>query len=282
VSSVGEDLVLCSGTLPRSATFEERLEAARCGNFDAISLWCRDYAQARSAGLSDHDMRAMLEDKGLSVAEIDPAWWWTPGAGKVRIPPELDDMNVFSFGETDMFAIADAVGARSLNAVDVLGGGWTREEATEAFSDLCRRAAEHNLVVQLEFLSWSKIPDLETAWQIVRDADQPNGGLTIDSWHYFRSGSDNRSLEAVPGSSVVGVQLSDAPLEAEDDLVHATLHERRLPGDGELPLRALVETLRRIGSHAPIGIEAFSDGLHGRPAAEIGELAGERLRTLLA
>jgi sugar phosphate isomerase/epimerase len=281
VTTVGDDLVLCSGTLPRSATFEERLEAAQSGHFGAISLWCRDYAQARSEGLSDHDVRVMLEDKGLSVAEIDPAWWWTPGAERVRIPPELDDMNVFCFGASDMFAIADAVGARSLNVVDVLGGKWTREEATEAFSDLCRRAAEHGLLVQLEFLSWSKIPDLETAWQIVSDANQPNGGLTIDSWHYFRSRSDNRSLEAIPGSSVVGVQLSDAPLEAEDDLVHATLHERLLPGDGELPLGALMETLRRMGSQAPIGIEVFSDGLHKRPAAEIGELAGERLRSVL-
>ena len=166
--------------------------------------------------------------------------------------------------------------------MDVLGGRWTREQATLAFADLCRQAAEHGLLVQLEFLSWSKIPDLEAAWQIVRDADQPNGGVTIDSWHYFRSGSDEWSLEAIPGSSVAGVQLSDGRSEAENDLLDATLHERLLPGDGELPLRALVETLRRIGSQAPIGIEVFSDGLHERPAAEIGELAGERLRSVLS
>ena len=63
MTSIGDDLVLCSGTLPRSVTFEERIEAARSGKFSSISLWCRDYAQARSEGLSDRDVRAMLDDE---------------------------------------------------------------------------------------------------------------------------------------------------------------------------------------------------------------------------
>ena len=191
-------------------------------------------------------------------------------------------MNIFCFGETDMFAIADAVGARSLNAMDVLGGRWTREQATLAFADLCRRAAEHGLLVQLEFLSWSRIPDLEAAWQIVRDADQPNGGVTIDSWHYFRSGSDEGSLEAIPGSSVAGVQLSDAAARSGGRPSRRHPSRTALARGWRAPLRALVETLRRIGSQAPIGIEVFSDGLHERPAAEIGELAGEHLRSVLS
>ena len=32
----------------------------------------------------------MLRDHQLSVAEIDPAWWWLPKADEVRMPPELD------------------------------------------------------------------------------------------------------------------------------------------------------------------------------------------------
>jgi sugar phosphate isomerase/epimerase len=277
-----DDLVLCSGTLPRSSTFEERLSAARAGRFRYISVWGRDYAQAQSAGLSDADMRAMLADSGLSVAEVDPVWSWPPGAGDVRVPRELDDMSIFCFGENEMFAIADALGARSLNAVDAIGGKWTIDQATEAFANLCVRAAEHGLLVQVEFTPLSKISDLTTAWQIVRDADQPNGGLTIDSWHYFRSGSDDGLLEMIPGSRIFGIQLCDAPRRAESDLLHATLHERLLPGDGELGLESLVETFRRIDSLAPIGVEVFSDALHGRPADEIGHKAGDSVRSVLS
>ena len=34
-----EDLVLCSGTLSRGASFRERIAAALAGGFSGISLW---------------------------------------------------------------------------------------------------------------------------------------------------------------------------------------------------------------------------------------------------
>jgi sugar phosphate isomerase/epimerase len=277
----GDDLVLCSGTLARRSGFVERLAAAAAGQFKGISLWGRDYELARSEGLTDLDMRTMLADAGLSVAELDPAWWWPPGAGDIRLP-ELDDQNIFGFRETEMFAIADALGARSLNAVDAFGGRFTRDEVTDAFAQLCIRAAEHGLLVQLEFLPWSKIPDLRAAWEIVRNADQPNGGITIDAWHYFRSESDDGLLDAIPGSQILGIQLCDAPLEPDPDPVRSTLHERLLPGDGELDLGSLVASLRRIGCRAPIGIEVFSDALHELLPVEIAQRAGAALRGVLA
>jgi sugar phosphate isomerase/epimerase len=278
----GDDLVLCSGTLARRCGFADRLEAAAAAQFRGISLWGRDYELARSEGLTDSDMRSMLADAGLSVAELDPAWWWPPGASDLRLPAELDDQNIFGFRETEMFAIADALGARSLNAVDAFGGRFTREEVTDAFAHLCLRAAEHGLLVQLEFLPWSKIPDLRAAWEIVRNADQPNGGITVDAWHYFRSGSDDGLLDAIPGSRILGIQLCDAPLEPEPDPVRSTLHERLLPGEGELDLGSLLVSLRRTGCRAPIGIEVFSDALHELSTVEIALRAGAALRAILA
>ena len=127
--------------------------------------------------------------------------------------------------------------ARSLNAVDVFGGSWSLDEAAAAFAGLCDRAAEHGLLVHLEFLPWSRIPDLATAWEVVRAADRPNGGLMLDAWHYFRSKPDGALLRSIPGASILGVQLCDAPAVPEPEPLQATLHERLLPGDGDLDLR---------------------------------------------
>jgi len=277
-----DDLVLCSGTLSREVTFADRLAAAIAGGFTAISLWGRDYERAQAEGWSDGDLRAMLADSGLSVAELDPAWWWLPGAADVTIPREVDTENVFSFGETELFAIADALGARSVNAVDVFGGSWSLDRAAGAFAALCDRAAEHGLVVHLEFLPWSRIPDLATAWRVVRAADRANGGIAVDAWHFFRSGSDPALLDDIPGAKVLGIQLDDAPALPEADLLTATLHQRLLPGQGGLDLEGLVGGLRRIGAQAPIGVEVFSDDLHTLPAAEAGRRAGRATRDLLA
>jgi sugar phosphate isomerase/epimerase len=276
-----DDLVLCSGTLRRGIPFAERLSAASGAEFAAVSLWGRDYAAARAEGLSDSDMRSMLADHGLVVAELDPAWWWLPGASDIHIGPELDGEDVFRFGEAELFAMADALGARSVNAVDVFGGSWDTDAAAEAFAGLCARAAEHDLLVHIEWLPWSRIPDLATALQIVQLAGQPNGGLNIDAWHLVRSGNRIDQLREVPGQLILGIQLDDGPAEPEPDLVEATLHHREIPGDGEFDLSGIVAALFGTGMTAPIGVEVFSDPLHERPADEAAQAAARATRSVV-
>jgi sugar phosphate isomerase/epimerase len=223
-------------------------------------------------------MRARLDDHGLAIAEIDAAWWWLPGAPET-VPDEM--AGAFAFGEADVFTIADAFGARSLNAVDVFGGAWAIDEAAERFAGLCDRAAEHGLLVHIEFLPWSRIPDLATAWEIARLADRPNGGVLIDSWHWSRSNPDLDLLRTLPAGKVLGIQLDDGPAAAEADLVDATMHARLLPGEGEFDLAALVDALRATGMQSPWGVEVFSDDLHALPPSEIAARAAAALRKVV-
>lgn len=276
------DLVLCSGSLAREATFGERIAAAVAGGFSGISLWARDYFAAQRDGLTDPDMLALLGDNGIAVAELDLAWSWLPGASGIHIPAELDTEELFAHDEADLFKIADALGARSLNAIDVFGGDWTVDDAAGAFAGLCDRAAEHGLLVHIEFLPWSRIPNVTAAWEIVRRADRPNGGVLLDAWHFFRSGADFEALRSVPGDRVLGLQLDDAPDAPESDLPTASLHVRRLPGEGELDLPRLLQTLRELRSVAPIGVEVFSDELHALDPTEAGRRAGAAVRGVLA
>ena len=139
-----DDLVLCAGTLPPGVPFVERLSVAADAGFRYISLWGRDIAAAHDAGHSDADMRSMLADHGLGVAEVDPAWWWLPGAASVHIDPAFDTEQVFRFGEDELLAMAGAVGARSINAVDVILGIQLNDgpQAAEAnLVEAARRAA---------------------------------------------------------------------------------------------------------------------------------------------
>jgi sugar phosphate isomerase/epimerase len=280
----GDDLVLCAGTLPRETPWTERLAAAAGAGFAGLSVWARDYAAAREDGWSDADLRAQIADHGLAVAELDPAWWWTPGDVDVASLVAIDDMDVFRYGEAEMFAIADALGARSINAADVLGGPWGVDDAAEAFAGLCDRADEHGLLVHLEFLPWSRIADLATAWEVVHRAGRRNGGVALDAWHWFRSDtpSDLAAVRAIPGDKVLAVQLDDAPAEREAKLMSATLHERLLPGEGAIDLNALLGALGEIGAAAPIGVEVFSDTLHALGPFEAAQRAADATRAVLA
>jgi sugar phosphate isomerase/epimerase len=277
-----DDLVLCSGTLGRHTLFRDRLEAASGAGYRAVSLWGRDYQAARDEGYSDADLVALLDDHGLVVAELDPVWWWTPGAESFSIPPELDPIDVFRFGESELFRIGQVLGARSINAADVIGGDWGVADAAASFAALCDRAAEHGLFVHLEWLAWSRIPDLATALEVVTLADRPNGGLNVDMWHCARTGTSADDLRAIPGDRVLALQVDDGPAEPEENLIEATLHERLLPGEGDFDLLGYLKSLRAIGASAPVGVEIFSDVLHASGPTEAAARAARATRALLS
>ena len=89
-------------------------------------------------------------------------------------------------------------------------------------------------------------------------------------------------LRSLPGERVLGIQLDDGPAEPEANLIEATLHERRLPGEGEFDLGGLLQAFAEIGAVAPLGVEVFSDELHALPPADAGRQAGDAMRRLLA
>jgi sugar phosphate isomerase/epimerase len=182
----------------------------------------------------------------------------------------------------DFLRLAEAIGGRSLNACDIFGGDWSLDDAAEAFAALCDRAAEHGLLVHLEFLPWSAIGDIRTASQVAQRADRANAGVMVDSWHFFRGHPDFEALRGVAGSLITGIQLNDAPLAAEADLMDASMRFRQLPGEGQLALTELLEVLDEIGAVAPRGVEVFSDELRRLEPVDIGRQAGDSVRAALA
>jgi sugar phosphate isomerase/epimerase len=266
------DLVLCAGTL-QGVGFAARLAAARAGGFHAISLFPDDYRRARDEEkLGDGDLRAMLADHELGVADIDPLLNWVPGL----------ESEFFGPSAADFFRIAGAVGARSINLALPLPAPLPLGALVSSFAGVCDRAAEHGLLVHLEALPWTAVPNVEVADQIVREAARKNGGLMLDAWHHFRSGTPNAALDAVDGRRVLAVQLSDAPATPDPDPMSETLRLRRLPGEGDIDLADLVRRLDAIGSRAPIGVEVFSESLAALPSEEVGRRAGARLREVVA
>ena len=271
-----DDLVLCNGTV-MNASFSELVAAARAGGFNAISLFAATYRNAREQQkLSDADLRNMLADNGLCIAELDPLLNWVPGHVFPGGGPALDA------DEDTFYRMADALGARSLNVVWALPQRLPDSQLIDAYAALCDRASSHGLLAHLEFLPWSQINDVVAACAIVRQAGRDNGGILLDSWHHFRAGTANAVIAQIPGRHYFGVQLNDAPAQADADPIDETMRARLLPGDGDIDLVDLIRQLDRSGSNAPIGIEVFSTPLWRLSAEEVGRQAGEKLRKIVA
>jgi sugar phosphate isomerase/epimerase len=126
------------------------------------------------------------------------------------------------------------------------------------------------------------IRTLTEAWGIVEAAGRANGGLTIDAWHFFRSGSTLEQLARIPGERIHTVQLCDAPAAPQTDLWAELMTARLLPGEGELDLSGLIRTLDAIGSTAPIGVEIFNTRQNDQPLTQIAQDWTAAARSVLA
>ncbi len=274
------DMVLCAGTV-MGTPFLDRLEPSAKHGFAGVSLQPTDYQALRAGGTTDGEIRARIADHGLQVSELDAVTTWFEGhEPPLSWDPAFAGMLRANTAEA-LCPIGEAVGARSLTVVEFYGVPVDVDTAAAGFAKVCDRAAESGLLAHLEFLPWTHIPDLRTAWEIVRRADRPNGGLLVDSWHLFRSGSTLEELSAIPGERVVYVQIDDAPPDAEADLSEETQHRRLLPGDGSFDLHGLIRTLDGIGCTAPIGVEVFSDELAREPVDEVARRSAETARGVL-
>lgn len=264
------DTVLCTATMG-FRPLREFIEAAAGAGFTAVSLSGADYKGARASGLSDADLRGLLADNDLRVAELDGIVdWLRPLPAAQGVGYGLD--NPF-FGHTieEFFAIGETIGARSVTAVDPFMGTAALDEMSEAFARLCDRAIQHQLLVHLEFLSWGPVADLATAWEIVRRADRPNGGLMLDTLHLVRSDSED-VLAEIPGERIFATQFCDGTVERRLD-PFSDAANRLWPGQGEFDLAQILRELRAKGCTAPLGIEVMNDQVGGWTSPEVAEKA---------
>jgi sugar phosphate isomerase/epimerase len=277
--TLGRDDIICSYfTLAGSMTgpiepFTDRIAAAATAGFAGLGMLLRDYQDASSSGLSDADLRKIVDDLDVCVPEVEfLSGWWLDG----------EEGAAARESESQLLHMADLFGARHLN---VRAGARSDsqadiEDAASMFAGLCDRAADHGLLVAMEFMGISEIKDVGAANELVRLADRANGGLVIDAYHYFRSTSTEEDLREVASDQVNCIQLSDLIGEGEWSLEETT--QRRMPcGEGDLDLVGLINVLDEMGSVAPASVEILSLDFWKLPLAERASAAFSSTRALL-
>jgi sugar phosphate isomerase/epimerase len=263
--------------------FDERLAAAAAGGFDAIGLSVAEYVRLREQGYEVPQMREALDRHALRLAELTVFTGFSAPDELVGTAPTPHLRYTDRQTEATLFEMADAFGARHLQAVGTFGTDVLEDDAAEKFAGLCDRAAELGLLVALEFVPTTNVPDAGVAQRVVAAADRPNGGLCVDSWHHFRGRADDALLRAVDPARVFMIQLDDGPLSPEDpDFITDTVLHRLPPGDGEFDLTSFLRLLWDMGVQAPISVEVLSADLRTRPAAEVAMVLGDATRSLIS
>jgi sugar phosphate isomerase/epimerase len=267
------DLVWSHFSRPRFGQFDERVAAAAGAGFAGIGLYVHEYERLREEERRTvAEIRAVLDHHGIVIADAEVArgWWAVDG-------PDHEQCQRI---ETLAYEMADAFEVRYLQAIGSYDCGF--DQAVEGFAGLCDRAAEHGLLVGIEWLPYTNIATAADAQRIVQAANRPNGGYCADIWHHTRGANDISMIGALEPELVFAVQMNDGSMTPTiDDYKPDCLAYRVPPGDGEFDCVGFVALLIEMGVTAPISIEVCSTVLWEAPIGEAAQLAADGMRRVL-
>lgn len=263
--TAGGDADAVGGETPSPVDLRARIEAAAQAGWRGFGLMYPDLMHARDT-IGYVTLRRMLDDNGIIHVELEYLEdWWETGDRRA----ESDRRRA------DLFAAARPLGARHLK----VGAGVTDAPVDfqcllDGWAALCEDAAEHGVRLAIEAAPYSHLPTVQSMVRLVSEAGHPSGGLLLDVWHVYRSGTDYGDMaEMVPPDSLFAVELSDAAAEVRGTLRSDTVHNRLLCGEGDADLVGFIRAIDRIGFDGPWGVEIISDAHRARPVPEGLQLA---------
>lgn len=259
-------LVVSSYTLGTTVGFTDRIRAAADAGFDGVGLRAENYWDA---GIDDARMLDIAREHGVRILEVEYLTGWGTAADRDEAQQAK---------ESAVFDMARAFGVRHVNAG--LLERLPLDTMIASFAALCERAGP-DVTVALEFMPYSGVPDLATAWQVVQAA--PNGGLIVDGWHWARAGQQASDLDAIPAERVVSVQLCDVRKHPMQPSRAESLGYRLPPGHGYGDTVGMLRALTGHGvSPAVMTVEVISDELVARGVDIAAQVAADTARAVLA
>jgi sugar phosphate isomerase/epimerase len=247
----------------------DRCEHASRAGFKGIGLWHADLEKVlgtRSLG----EVKQLLDDNGLEYLELEFLMDWFLDLGDER-------RDASDTVRAQLFEAAAALDAHHVKVGNIPGTPCELSQLTERYGELCADAVEkHDSRVVYEFMPFDvNVHDLDSALAVVEGVDAPNGGLAIDTWHMAKLGIEPDELRRIQPRHLGWVELSDGRYENMPDLIDETVNHRRLPGEGEFPIRDYVAACREVGYDGPWGVEVLSEELRNLPIDQIFDRAYE-------
>jgi len=138
-----------------------------------------------------------------------------------------------------------------LGAKNLIASAWTtgrddRNFIIDKFSTICEMSESFGISVALEFPTFSRLVNLEDAVDIVKTANQINGGILIDTLYMHMSRVKSSELEGLPTEWFKFIQICDVAPGIPDYLegmIDIARHARLYPGEGCIDFIDILEKL---------------------------------------
>ncbi|HWV11669.1 MAG TPA: sugar phosphate isomerase/epimerase, partial [Sphingobium sp.] len=226
---------------------EQRIEAAARAGYAGTGFWLGDLLAWEASGRNYASLKRLLDDAGQTIVELEYlADWFAKGERRAR----SDRARV------ELFRAADALEARHIKVMPpFLPDDPAGDDLAGEFAALCAQAADHGVMIGLEMLPFSMLPNLGAALEMVAAADAANGGLLIDIWHVMRSGGTMEEVADLPARFIIAAELCDATMATQGDITEDTMRHRKLCGEGEFDVPGFIGAMGQAGYDGPYGVE---------------------------
>ena len=205
-----------------------------------------------------------MSDNGIALFDIE-SLWLSPATEPETIRPALE--------------ICAALGGKNLL---IAGNDPEPDRMAANFAAVAALAAEFGIRACIEPTSWCVVHRLDQAKDLIRRAGVANAGIIIDTLHMDRAGETPASIAAFDPTLIAYAQICDAGAErpaSPADLMAEARGNRLLPGEGALPLDAMLDALPQ---GLTVGVEAPTRELAALSSPEAAKRAGDATRAFFA
>ncbi len=266
-------LALNGATIMRSPLEHDVQIAADCG-YAALEIWAGKipvYERDHSLGQLAETMRA----RGLAPWCINSIENITHRDAAARTVL-LDELR-------GAVATARAIGAPAIVVVPgTRPAGATAHASAADAVDVLRAMSDVAGETKLAFEFLGKpgcaVPTLDMAIEIVERVDRPNVGMVIDTFHFYAGGSRLDDLRRVPVERLIVLHLNGCADRPRDELTDA---HRLYPGEGVIPIDAILSPLRERGFDGVASIEIFRPEYWEQHPADVARTAYTRAAAVL-
>jgi len=159
--------------------------------------------------------------------------------------------------------IAQAIGCDRIVCPSTSSGNKTLDDFKRG-ADNMRTGGElaktYGVTLMLEFAKTSTLAgSLASALRIVREANHPNARVMLDTFHFWAGLSKVEDLEMLRDGELAHLHFEDIPDNPPREMLNSQQH-RTFPGEGNAPLRRIIEILKRKRYSGPASLELFQTG----------------------
>lgn len=248
--------------------YETQLKVSSQSGFQSVGLLMTRLEEYLYSGHTLDDARDCLKKNNLKASELVFLPDWMSAKGKAR-------KQILARAEY-VCSLMEWLDCPILNANTLGGEQYNLSLIQENFNEICKIGQKYGIKIGLEYLPWTSVDTIKKAWEIVSGVNCSNGGIIIDTFHYFKGHPSREELKEVPIEKVFIVHLDDVE-DVEADLLTLTRKHRLPPGEGIFSFDEVLEYLFAGGYEGYYSLEILN---HNHPLQDPVELASRvRLST---